>query len=121
MVLSYSRKSPHFMETKSSLSCLQVSANCPHSQPDQSSPCPHIPLPEANLMSRFQSLRLYQSISQDQRHMYLFCKTVFMVRSCYHLTQPPGWRTTPCRLSVTGYSIYSQPPSILKDVPPFIT
>jgi hypothetical protein len=26
--------------------------------------------------------------------------------------QPPSWRTTPCRLSATAYSVYSQPPSI---------
>ena len=35
-----------------------------------------------------------------------------MVRSCFHLSQPPSWRTTPCRLSVTAYSIYSQVSSI---------
>jgi hypothetical protein len=26
--------------------------------------------------------------------------------------QPPSWMTTPCRLSATAYSIYSQLPSI---------
>jgi hypothetical protein len=30
---------------------------------------------------------------------------------------PPSWRTTPCRLSTTAYSIYSQLPSILEVVP----
>jgi len=37
------------------------------------------------------------------------------------LLQPrrtPSWRTTPCRLSATAYSIYSQLPSILETVPP---
>jgi len=29
-----------------------------------------------------------------------------------------SWRTTPCRLSSTAYSIYSQLPSILEAVPP---
>jgi hypothetical protein len=31
------------------------------------------------------------------------------------------WRATPCRLSATAYSIYSQLPSILEDVPPSAT
>jgi len=35
--------------------------------------------------------------------------------------QPPGWRITPCRLSATAYSIYSQLPSILEAVPPSAT
>jgi len=30
----------------------------------------------------------------------------------YPLVQPPSWTTTPCRLSATAYSIYSQLPSI---------
>ena len=46
---------------------------------------------------------------------------VFTVRSCLHLAQPPSWRTTPCRLSTTAYSIYSQLPSILEAVPPSAT
>jgi len=33
----------------------------------------------------------------------------------------PSWRTTPCRLSATAYSIYSQLPSILETVPPIAT
>jgi hypothetical protein len=31
------------------------------------------------------------------------------------LAQPPSWRTTPCWLSATAYSIYSQLPSILDE------
>ena len=46
---------------------------------------------------------------------------VFMVRSCQHLAQPPSWKITPCRLSATAYSIYSQLPSILEAVPPSAT
>jgi hypothetical protein len=42
----------------------------------------------------------------------------FTVRSCYHLAQPPSWRSTPCQLSTTVYSVYSQPPSILEAIPP---
>jgi hypothetical protein len=43
---------------------------------------------------------------------------VFTARS-YHQAQPPSWRTTPCRMSATAYSIYSQLPSILEAVPPW--
>jgi hypothetical protein len=43
------------------------------------------------------------------------------VRSCQNLAQPPSWRTTPCRLSATAYSIYSQPPSIAEAVSPSAT
>jgi hypothetical protein len=39
------------------------------------------------------------------------------VKSCLCLAQPPSWRTTPCRLSATAYSVYSQLPSITKAVP----
>jgi hypothetical protein len=46
---------------------------------------------------------------------------VFTVRSCKHLDQPANWRTTPCRLSATAYSIYSQLPSILEAVLPSAT
>jgi len=42
---------------------------------------------------------------------------VSTVASCLHLTLTPSWRTTPCLLSATAYSIYSQLPSILETVP----
>jgi hypothetical protein len=38
-----------------------------------------------------------------------------------NLSQPPSWRTTPCRLSATAYSIYSQLSSVLESVPPSTT
>jgi hypothetical protein len=47
--------------------------------------------------------------------------TVFTVRSCQHLAQPSSWRTTPCLLSTTTYSIYSQLPSTSEAVPPSTT
>ena len=34
------------MEPTGSLLHLQVPATCPYPKPDQSSPCPHIPVPE---------------------------------------------------------------------------
>jgi hypothetical protein len=51
----------------------------------------------------------------------------FVTKICVHgeeLLAPrptPKWRTTPCRLSATAYSIYSQLPSILEAVPPSAT
>jgi len=54
--------------------------------------------------------------------MFIFVTMpVFMVRSCQRLAQPPSWRTIPCRLSGTAYSIHSQLPFILEAVPPSTT
>ena len=47
-------------------------------------------------------------------------KLVFTVSS-QQLAQPSSWRTTPCRLSTTAYSIYLQLPSVLEAVPPSTT
>ena len=52
---------------------------------------------------------------------YFLTKYVLTGRSCYYLAKPPSWRTTPCRLSATAYSIYSQLPSISEAVPPSAT
>ena len=49
----------------------------------------------------------------------LFIKWYFFtVRSCQHLVQPSSWRTIPCRLSATAYSVYSQLPSTLEAASP---
>ena len=70
----------------------------------------------------FPLLRSCQRISSGPRQMYFFLtRLVFKVRSFWHLTQLPSWRTTPWRLSTTAYSIYSQLPSILEAVPPSAT
>jgi len=39
---------PHFMEPKGSIPHLQVPTICLYPEPDQSSPCPHLPLSEDN-------------------------------------------------------------------------
>jgi hypothetical protein len=41
----------------------------------------------------------------------------FTVRSCKQLSQPPGQRTTPCRLRATAYLIHSAVLFILEAVP----
>jgi hypothetical protein len=51
----------------------------------------------------------------------IYSVNLFTVRSCYYLAQLPSWRTTPCWLSTTAYSIYLQLPSILEAVPPSAT
>ena len=77
-----------------------------------------------NLGSFFPLLRLYQSISPGQRlSLWLFHNKIYFLRRGVVSTSPnpPSWRTTPCRLSATAYSIYSQPPSISEAVPPSAT
>jgi hypothetical protein len=55
-------------------------------------------------------LRSYQRISPGPRHFETFRndRNIFTVRGCWPHAQPPSWKTTPCRLSATAYSIYSQ-------------
>jgi hypothetical protein len=59
-------------------------------------------------------LRSYQRISPGPWHFETFRnnRNIFTVRGCRPHAQPPSWRTIPCRLSVTAYSIYSQLPSV---------
>jgi len=44
--IRWSRNSPHFMEPEGTLPQLQAPATCPYPEPAQSSPHPHIPIPE---------------------------------------------------------------------------
>jgi hypothetical protein len=86
------------MEPEGSLPHSQVPASCHYREPARSSPYPHI------LLCLFHTKLSVQ--------VQGFCKHfvtgyVFTVRSS---------RTTPCRLSPTAYSIYSQLPSILEEV-----
>ena len=70
-------------------------------------------------MSLFQCLgRTKGSVQVRGSCLCFVSMPVFTVRSCQRLAQPPSWKTTPCRLSATAYSIYSQLPSILEAVPP---
>ena len=88
----------------------------------------------ANKFPTFYSNRRYTTPFTSARHMSVRWGTkesvqVWGLVKCfitswgftmrtYHLAQPPSWRTTPCRLSATAYSIYSQLPSISEAVPP---
>jgi hypothetical protein len=72
------------MEPKVSLLCSEEPATCPYPEPHGSS----------------QSCVTFHN------------KLFFMMRSCQPLVQSPSWRTTPCWLPTTAYSIHSQLPSI---------
>ena len=74
----------------------------------------HVP----NLISLFRCLgHTKVSIQVLGKCSWFATKLFFTVRNCQHVAQPPSYRTTPCRLSATAYSIYSQLPSILDAVP----
>ena len=67
----------------------------------------------------FPLLRSYQSISPGPRPSFWAIRNMILFRmSCWHLTQPPNWRTTHFRLYAAAYSTYSQVVSILEAVPP---
>jgi len=75
-----------------------------------------------NLMSLFRCLGCTKgSVKVRVSCTHFVTWHVFTVRSCWQLAQPASWRTTPCWLSATAYSIYSQLPSILEVVPPSAT
>ena len=75
-------------------------------------------LKQAYVMCPFRCLvRTKVSIQARDKCPWFATKSVFTVRCCQQLAQPPSWRTTPCPLSANAYSIYSQLPSILETVP----
>jgi len=75
----------------------------------------HVP----NLMSLFRcSVHTKVSIQAQDMCSCFVTKPVFKVRGCQQLSRHPSWRTTPCLLSATVYTIYSQLPSVLEAVPP---
>jgi hypothetical protein len=79
---------------------------------------PNIPCTKSHV--HFSLLRSYLNISPGPRI------SVWTFRNKMHfyeedLAQPPSWRTTPCRLSTTAYSIYSQLRSVLETVHPSAT
>ena len=101
------------MEPEGSLPHSQEPAICPYPEPVRSSP---------NLMSLFRCLgRTRVSVRVQGSCKRFVTGYVFKVRRLQHLAQPSNWKTTPCRLSATAYSIYSQLPSILEAVPPPLT
>ena len=98
---------------------------CPYPESVRSSPHPHIPLsiPRTKSHVPFSLLRPYQSISPGPRlSVWTFRNKIRFYGEELLAPRPtPSWRTTPCRLSATAYSIYSQLPSMLEAVPPSAT
>jgi hypothetical protein len=80
---------------------MEPEGSLPHSQVPATCPCP--------------------AVQVRGTCSYFVTKPVFTARSFHYLAQTPSWRTTPCRISVTAYSIYSQLPSISEAVPPTAT
>jgi hypothetical protein len=67
-----------------------------------------------NIMSIFFRFgHLSKESVQVRGFLWIFITSLlFTVSSCEPHTQPPSWRTTPCRLSAAAYSTYLQLPSI---------
>ena len=127
------------MEPEGSLSHSQVPATCPYPEPDRSSSCFHIPFPEdpssavrepdlyrllafqvPNLMSVFHCLDRTKVSVQVRGFLCERYVTQYILGWVIVSTSPnpPNWRTTPCRLSATDFSIYWPLPSVLEAVPP---
>jgi hypothetical protein len=67
---------------------------------------------------RFSMLRLYQKTSVGPRQVYPFRKKGSFYGEELSPRPTPSWRTTPCRLPATAYSIFLHLLSILEAVPP---
>jgi len=66
--------------------------------------------------------RSYKCPPQTRPILWVFRNMIrFYGEELLATPQPPSWRTTPCRLSATAYSIYLRLPSILEAVPPTAT
>ena len=77
--------------------------------------------PPVPTLSQLDPVPTKVSVPIRGRSSCFITRPVFTARSCQHLAQPPSWRTTPCLLSATIYSIYSQLPYISEAVPPSAT
>jgi hypothetical protein len=89
----------------------------------QVAPFPQVPPPNPciQLSSTPHMLHALPIQSRFEAYVSVPYKASFCLRSCYRILQTPNYMTTPCRLSATPYSIYSQLPSILEAVPPSAT
>jgi len=95
------------MEPEGSLPCSQEPTIGPYPDADESSLC----LSTLFIYNPLTSIN--QVIPKNPKPCVTFRKSWFLAaRSCQPLAKPPSWRATPCRLSATVYSIYSQVPSI---------
>jgi hypothetical protein len=96
------------MEPEGSLPCLQESSTGPYPQPDQSNPSHPISLRSSLSLRSF-----IQRIRPSPRLLVIFRnKLIFYGEELLDPRPTSKWRTTPCRLSATAYSIYSHLPFI---------
>jgi hypothetical protein len=73
----------------------------------------HVPFPQ---------LGLYRWISLIPRLFKMFVTWLYFCgEHLWAIAQPPSWKTAPCRLSATAYSIYLQLPSIYGGLSPSAT
>jgi len=77
--------------------------------------------PPVPILSQLDPVPTKVSVLFRGRSSCFVTKKVFTVTSCQHLAEPPSWRTTPCRLSATAYSIYWQLPLIVEAIAPSAT
>jgi len=107
------------METEGSLPLSQMPAACPYPEPDP------VHNPTSQFLKNHLNIILPFTLGSVQvrglLYEYFVTAYVLTVRSCWHLAQPPSWRTTPYQMPVNAYSIYSQLPSIFEAVPPSAT
>jgi hypothetical protein len=95
-----------FMEPEASLPSSQKSATRPYPEPTESN-SPHW------CLGLFQLLRSCQRIGPGARRFETFHnKSHFYSEGLLTPRSTPSWRTTPCRLLATAYSIYSQLPFV---------
>jgi hypothetical protein len=78
---------------------------------------PNVPSTKSQVL--FPLLRSCHRISPGPKRFETFRNNKKLLRCggfCSH-AQPPSWRTTPCQLSATSYSIHSQLPSVPGELP----
>jgi hypothetical protein len=96
------------MELGSSLPHLQEPATCLCPESDQSSPCSHFPLLEDHF-----NIIILSMPRSSKWWCEVFCSIVIFYSEELLAPLPtPSWRTTPCHLPMTAYSVYLQLPLI---------
>ena len=88
-------QSPSFMEPEGSLPHSQVPAICPYPEPAQSSPLPHIPLPEDPSQ--------YYPPNYVQVSQVVSFPQISPPKPCIHLSSPPINATCPAHLIILNF------------------
>jgi hypothetical protein len=127
IVIQLVKKLPTFYGTLKFIILLKRTGHWPYSVPDASSP--HFPKIHSNVITectpetpklpcsksdmKFPLPKSFQRIRPSPRPCVTFRnKLAFTERDFWPFTQSQTWRSTPCQLSESAYSIYSWPPSV---------